>query len=181
MSSSRPSTPSTPQRCHPSIHKVCHLKGRASSQGYSFSPAFVMCSIRHSNTHKLTVTVNTINTVIPFIHKVCHLESRASSQGILLLNCVCSIRYSKLMSSSRPSTPSTPQRCHPSIHKVCHLKGRASSQGHCFSSTFVMCSIRHSNTHEPIHCLKAHFLKECRECRSVGVSECRSVGVSELH
>ena len=44
-----------------------------------------------------------------------------------------------------------PTPIHPSIHKVCHLKGRASSQGHCFSSTFVMCSIRHSNTHEPIH------------------------------
>ena len=73
-----------PTPIHPSIHKVCHLKGRASSQGYSFSPTFVMCSIRHSNAHKLTNTVNTINTintVIPFIHKVCHLESRASSQG----------------------------------------------------------------------------------------------------
>ena len=71
-----------PTPIHPSIHKVCHLKGRASSQGYSFSPTFVMCSIRHSNAHKLTFTVNTINTintVIPFIHKVCHLESRASS------------------------------------------------------------------------------------------------------
>ena len=73
-----------PTPIHPSIHKVCHLKGRASSQGYSFSPTFVMCSIRHSNAHKLTITVNTINTIntdMPFIHKVCHLESRASFQG----------------------------------------------------------------------------------------------------
>ena len=52
-----------PTPIHPSIHKVCHLKGRASSQGYSFSPTFVMCSIRHSNAHKLTFTVNTINTI----------------------------------------------------------------------------------------------------------------------
>ena len=73
-----------PKTIHPSIHKVCHLKGRASSQGYSFSSTFVMCSIRQSNAHKLTVTINTINivnTLIPFIYKVCRLEGRASSQG----------------------------------------------------------------------------------------------------